>query len=332
MKTITRWSCWAVAALFALGSLGIGWAGCAPPPPPPLRIALSSWIGYDTLWLADRLGLIADEGLKIEIVDVPGLRDSLRLFELGEVDVFGGTMMELLAATEYRRRPIRAVAVLNISNGLDVILARRGLEGPAALKGRRVAIDPGTSDVLLLAGALRVRGLAPGDVELVEVRHRAHAAALREGRVDAVCTFPPNDESLRSEFGLQEVFSSAEAPNTIIDLLLTDPAVTRTRRAELAALLRANQRAIERLKTDPAARNLVAIRQGLPSAAIAVQLRGLVLPDLTSQPTLLAPDGPLHRALTLAGEILIDFGTLSQPPAVADLLDPSVVQLTSSAK
>lgn len=332
MKTSTHWSCWAAAALLALGSLGAGLVGCAPPPPTPLRIGLTRWIGYDTLWLANRLGFIAAEGIKIEIVDLPSVGDSLRVFELGEVDVIGGTMMELLAAIEHRRRPIRAVAVLDISNGLDVILARRGPEGPTALKGRRVAIEPGTTDVLLVAAALRARGLAPGDVELVHVRHRAQAAALREGRVDAVCTYPPNDESLRSEFGLQEVFSSADVPDTIVDLLLTDSTLAQTRRAELAALLRANQRAIERLKTDPAARHLVAVRQGLPTAAIEEQLRRVALPELTSQPTLLAPDGLLHRALTRAGEILIAFGTLSQPPTVADLLDPSVVQLTASAQ
>ena len=53
MKTTTRWSGWAAAALLALGSLGAGLVGCAPSSPPPLRIALNRWIGYDTLWLAD---------------------------------------------------------------------------------------------------------------------------------------------------------------------------------------------------------------------------------------------------------------------------------------
>ena len=44
-----------------------GWrSGCAPPPPTPLRIGLSRWIGYDTLWLANRLGFIAAEGQLFE--------------------------------------------------------------------------------------------------------------------------------------------------------------------------------------------------------------------------------------------------------------------------
>jgi NitT/TauT family transport system substrate-binding protein len=331
MKTTSRWSGWAAAALLALGSLGAGLVGCAPPQPPPLRIALNRWIGCDTLWLADQLGFIAAEGLKVEILDLPSIGESCRLFETGQVDVFGGTMMELLTASP-RRRPMQAVAVLDISAGLDVILARQGIANLTALKGRRVAVEPGTTDVLLLAAALRAGGMAPDDVELVHVRHEAQAAALREGRVDAVCTYPPDGEALRTEFGLQEVFSSADVPETIIDLLLTDPAVAQTRRAELAALLRANQRAIERLKTDPAALQLVATRQGLPAASVAEQLRGLTLPDLASQPALLAREGLLHRALTRAGATLIAFGTLAEPPIVADLFDPSVVQPTSPPK
>ena len=65
---------------------------------------------------------------------------------------------------------------------------------------------------------------------------------------------------------------------------------------------------------------------------MAEQLRGLTLPDLASQPALLAREGLLHRALTRAGATLIAFGTLAALPIVADLFDPSVVQPTSSVK
>ena len=89
MKTTTRWSCWAAAALLALGSFGTGLVGCAPP---QLRLALKRWIGYDTLWLADRLGFIAAEGLRSAIVKMRSTGGSCRLFDLGQVDVFGGTI------------------------------------------------------------------------------------------------------------------------------------------------------------------------------------------------------------------------------------------------
>jgi ABC-type nitrate/sulfonate/bicarbonate transport system substrate-binding protein len=330
MKLTTRWSCWAAAALLALGSFGTGLAGCAPPP--PLRSAHHRGIGYDSLWLADRLGFITAEGLTIELIDQPGTGGSCRLFELGQVDVFGGTMRELLSSATPRPRPIRAVAEPDIPAGRDVILALGGIDRLRALKGRRVAVEGGPTDVLILAAALQAWGLAPDDVELVYGRPYARAAALPEGRVDAVCTGPPEVESRMSALGLQEVFSGAEVPGTIIDLLHTDPAVARTRRADLAALLRANRRAVTPIRTDPAALQLIATRRGLPAAAIAEQLRGLTLPEIASRSALFAGAGLLHRALARAGETLGKFGPLLQPPAVAVLLDPSVVRPTSFAK
>ena len=207
MKTSTRWSCWAAAALPSLGSLGSSLVGCAPAPRPPLRLALNRWIGFDALWLADHLGFIAAEGLRIEILETTSTGDSWRLVELRQVDVFGGTMMELL-----------------------------------------------------------------------------------------------------------------------------NSAVARTRRAELAALLPANRRAIERIRTDPAALQPIATRQGLPAAAVAEALRGLILPDLASQSAQVAEEGLLHRALTRAGETLFKFGPLLRLPAVADLFGLSVVRPTAFAK
>ncbi len=186
MKTSTRWSCWAAAALPSLRSLGSSLVGCAPAPRPPLRLALNRWIGFDALWLADHLGFIAAEGLRIEILETTSTGDSWRLVELRQVDVFGGTMMELL-----------------------------------------------------------------------------------------------------------------------------NSAVARTRRRRAG-------------RPSP--------RQGLPAAAVAEPLRGLILPDLASQSALVAEEGLLHRALTRAGETLFKFGTLLQPPAVADLFGLSVVRPTAFAK
>ena len=330
MKTTTRWSCWAAAALLALGSFGTGLAGGATPP--PLRIAHHRWIAYNPLWLADRLGFITAEGLTLELIDQPSTGASCRLFERGQADVFGGTMREWLSSATPRPRPIRAVAVPGRPTELEGILTRGDRDRLGALKGRRVAVAPGTTDVRLLAAALRARGLAPDDVEWADGRPYAPAAALREGRIDAVCAGPPESESLKSELGLQEVFSRAEVPGTLIDRLLTAPAVARMRRAELAALLRANRRAIEQIRIAPAALQSIANRQGLTAAAMAEQRRGLTLPELASQSALSAGAGWLHRALARAGETLCKFGPLLPPPAVADLLASSVVRPTSFAK
>lgn len=230
-------------------------------PRPPLRVAVNVWPGYDTLWLADQLGFTAAEGVSVRILTTDGLGASRRLFKLHEADLFGGTLVELIASSLSNGRDPRAVALLDISLGPDVILGRPGLSDFADLRGRRVGIEPGTSDVLLLAAALRARGLAPGDVQEVHVSHQSKLDALRSGRVEAVCSYPPESEATMLATGARVLLSSADVPGKIIDVLIAGADTIRNRAGEIAALLRANQRAVAALRNDPAARRLLARRR-----------------------------------------------------------------------
>lgn len=295
-------------------------------PPPPLRIAVNVWPGYDTLWLADQLGYTAAEGVAVRILTTDGLGASRRLLKLGEADLIGGTLVELIASAQSDGRAPRAISLLNVSLGPDVILARPGITGVADLRGRRVGIEPGTSDLLLLAAALRAHGLAPGDIREVPLSHPAKLAALRAGEVDAVCTYPPESEETVRTSGARRIFSSAEAPGAIIDVLITDAATVRTRGRELAALLRANQRVLDALRTDPAARRLFARRGGVTEEELARQLDGLELPSLSSQPARFGPGGTVRLATEGAIRALRDYGALSREIPAAELLEPAVLR------
>jgi len=271
-------------------------------PPPPLRIAVNVWPGYDTLWLAEQLGFTAAEGVAVRILTTDGLGASRRLLKLGEADLIGGTLVELIASSAYDGCAPRAISLLNVSLGPDVILARPGINGVAELRGRRVGIEPGTSDLLLLA------------------------AALRAGEVDAVCTYPPEAEETVRATGARRIFSSADAPGAIIDVLIADAATVRARGRELAALLRANQRALDALRTDPAARRLFARRGGVTEEELARQLAGLELPRLSSQPARFGPGGTVRLATEGAIRALRDYGALTRDIPAAELLEPAVLR------
>jgi NitT/TauT family transport system substrate-binding protein len=295
-------------------------------PPPPLRIAVNVWPGYDTLWLAEQLGFTAAEGVAVRILTTDGLGASRRLLKLGEADLIGGTLVELIASSAYDGCAPRAISLLNVSLGPDVILARPGINGVAELRGRRVGIEPGTSDLLLLAAALRAHGLAPDDIREVPLSHPAKLAALRAGEVDAVCTYPPEAEETVRATGARRIFSSADAPGAIIDVLIADAATVRARGRELAALLRANQRALDALRTDPAARRLFARRGGVTEEELARQLAGLELPRLSSQPARFGPGGTVRLATEGAIRALRDYGALTRDIPAAELLEPAVLR------
>ena len=292
----------------------------------PLRIAVNVWPGYDTLWLAEQLGFTAAEGLNVRIFTTDGLGASRRLLKLGEADVIGGTLVELISTRRTDGIDARAVALLDVSLGPDVILGRPGITRFEDLRGRRVGIEPGTSDVLLLAAALRARGLTPEDVKEVPVSHREKAEALRTGAIDAICSYPPESDEARRNAGATVLFSSAEVPGAIVDVLIAPADVVRDRRRQLAALLRANQRAVEALRNDPAARRLMAGRGGATEEQLREQLAGLELPALASQPARFGPGGTLRVAAEDALRALRDYGAVDREMSADSLLDASVLR------
>jgi NitT/TauT family transport system substrate-binding protein len=294
--------------------------------PAPLRIAVNVWPGYDTLWLAEQLGFTAAEGLNVRILTTDGLGASRRLLKLGEADVIGGTLVELISTRRMDGIDARAIALLDVSIGPDVILGRPGITRFEDLRGRRIGIEPGTSDVLLLAAALRARGLSPDDVREVPVSHQGKVEALRTGAVDAICSYPPESEEARRETGAKVLFSSADVPGAIVDVLIAPASLVRDRRRELAALLRANQRAVEALRTDPAARRLMAGRGGATEEQLREQLAGLELPALASQPARFGPGGTLRVAAEDALRALRDYGAVDREMSADSLLDASVLR------
>jgi NitT/TauT family transport system substrate-binding protein len=300
--------------------------------PPPLRVAINVWPGYDTLWLAEQLGFTAAEGVKVRIMTTDGLGASRRLFKLGEADVIGGTLVELISTALIDGRKSRAVALLDVSLGPDVILGRPGLASVRELRGRRIGVEPGTSDILLLASALRAHGIEPGEVREVFLTHPAKLGALAAGEVDAVCSYPPEAAETVRRTGARVLFSSADAPGAIIDVLITDAETIRTRSRELAALVRANQRAIDALRTDPAARRLVAERGRLTTAELEQQLAGMQLPELASQPSRFGRGGTVHLATEEAVRALRRYGAISREPAPEELLEEGILRAAATLR
>ena len=113
---------------------------------------------------------------------------------------------------------------------------------------------------------------------------------------------------------------------------IADAVTIRTRSRELAALVRANQRAVDALRTNPAARRLVAERGRLSAAGLEQQLAGMELPELASQPSRFAPGGTVHVATSEAVRALRRYGAISREPAPAELLEEGILRAANSVR
>lgn len=299
-------------------------AGCEREPA-PLRLAVSLWPGYEYLYLAEQEGLFAEAGVAVDLVSFGSLGDLRRAFERGQVDGMTSTLVELLQACDHVRRCGRAVLVTDWSHGADRIIARRDIGDVADLAGRPVGVEPATLGAYLLERALAEAG-APGTARPVPIPSGEMAGALAEGRVDAVVIWPPTATRLAADPDLHTLFTSADLPGEIVDVVALDPAVIAARPDAVAGLIRAWQMALDFDRRHPErARALMARREGLTVAEFNAALADLKIVPLADQPALLAADGPVARTLIRIRDHLARAGRLAADTPV-DLVDGGPAQ------
>jgi NitT/TauT family transport system substrate-binding protein len=273
-------------------------AGCSVPPP-PLRIGAHPWPGYELMFLAQARGLLQPDQLRL--VEVPSATASLRALAAGTLEGAGLTLDEVLSARA-RGLMLRVVAVFDVSDGADVLLASPDITSLSALRGRRVGVENSATGALMLDAALQSGGLTPADVRIVPLAFDEHAAALRRSQVDAVVTFDPVRAQLLAD-GARQLFSSAQVPGLIVDVLAVRPEAVHSHgthlRALVAGVLQARSLWLQD-SADSAAR--IAPRQHLPPAAVVQAFDQLQLPDLAANHRWLA--GPAPELMATAARLV----------------------------
>lgn len=297
---------------------------CGKSPAPPLRIATNPWSGYEFLHLAEELGYFTQEGVSVRLVEFTSLGDARRAFERGQVDAWGATLVELLFSREQSPRHAQVFMVTDFSNGADMLLARPPIVQVAELRGRRVAVEPATTDVLLLAIALKSAGLRFDEIELTPLPQNLMVRALQSGEVDAVCTYPPLATTILRAGLAGKIFDSTQAPQQIIDVLAADQELLAQRADAFAAIIRAFERARRYAETHPDhAHALMARREGLSVEEFRQALSGIRIVAWHEQGDYLAENGYLLPALQAADRALRALGLLKGPAA-----DASAYQIT----
>jgi sulfonate transport system substrate-binding protein len=146
--------------------------------------------------------------------------------------------------------------VLTLSECRYRIVARQsaGIRRVADLRGKRVAATLNTSSVFFLTEMLRHSGLQESDVRVVNVEGPAMANALKARDVDAVAIWEPHAQHSIEALGADAVVFQDGAVYTEYFNLNTrsDVLMNPMKRAALTALVRAINRASDRLRTHSA--------------------------------------------------------------------------------
>jgi NitT/TauT family transport system substrate-binding protein len=275
ITTACRWVRW-----LALGIAGLTlWAALPPTGRTsgmPLRLGYSDWPGWVAWQIAIDKGWLRQAGLDVSF-DWFDYSSSIDAFTAGRLDGNFMTNGDALVAGAAGARNL-IVMVTDYSNGNDMIVARPGIRTLQELKGRKIGVEIGLVEHLLLLEGLKEAGMSPQDVTLVNTKTNETPQVLASGQVDAVGAWQPNSGlAMRTVPGAHPVYSSAQAPGMIYDVLAVRPASLAAHRAQFLTLIRVWQRVVDYIndpKTRDDAVSIMAARVGLGVAQYQRVLAG----------------------------------------------------------
>jgi sulfonate transport system substrate-binding protein len=131
------------------------------------------------------------KNIKVEWVLSQGSNKALEFLGSRSID-FGSTAGAAAFVGKANGNPIKAVYVYSKPEWASLVVpARSKLKSVKDLKGKKVAASRGTDPYIFLLRSLDRFGLAPRDVEIVQLAHADGKTALEKGDVDAWAGLDP---------------------------------------------------------------------------------------------------------------------------------------------
>ena len=184
----------------------------------PLKIAYSDWPGWIAWEIGVQKGWFKEAGVDVEFLWLDYV-ESMDAYVAGKADAVCMTNGDALV-TGATGKPSVGIIINDFSNGNDMLVAAPGIESVKDLKGKKIGLEEGFVPHLLLLKALEKNGLKPEDVTIVNTPTNETPQVLAAKAVDAISAWQPNSgQALKALPGSKPIFTSADAPGIIYDLL-----------------------------------------------------------------------------------------------------------------
>ena len=216
-----------------------------------LILGHSTWVGYGPFYIAREKGFFAEEGVDIELRIMENTPLKMGALMAGQIDLVASTADEFPIYMK-PDTPVRYILAVDNSNGGDGVVANTDITGIAHLEGRTVAFEEGSVSQFFINALLLDAGLAQDDIEAVNMTATDAGVAFAAGRVDAAVTWEPHlSQGANTEHG-HLLIDSSQTPGLIVDVVAVTEKTAAAHADELRAFVRAWQRALDFLRTNPA--------------------------------------------------------------------------------
>lgn len=142
--------------------------------------------------MAKAKGFYADEDLDVTLEEGRGSSVAAQMVATGQAEL---GLADAGAALKVASQgaPIKVVSTIWKSGQFGIqFLGDSGISSPEDLKGKKIAVAPGTAMVPLVPVFLNANGMSEDDVEIVSANQSAALGLLAKGDIDAIAETPEN--------------------------------------------------------------------------------------------------------------------------------------------
>lgn len=299
------------------------WAGT------PLKIGYSDWPGWVAWQVAIEKGWLKEAGVdaQFEWFDYVASMDA---FAAGKIDGVTVTNGDALVMASGGAKNVM-ILLTDYSNGNDMIVAKPGIKSLKDLKGKKVGLETGFVEHLLLLNGLEKSGMKETDVTLVNTKTNETPQALASGDLSAIGAWQPNSgEAMKRVPGSKPIYTSANEPGLIYDVVTVSPASLASRKADWEKVVKVWGKVVSYIndpKTQPDAVKIMAARVGLKPEAYLPLLKGTKLLSLEEgKKVFVKADGfkSLYGSSKIADSFNVKYGVYKQAQDLDKAIDPSL--------
>ncbi|MDX0967943.1 ABC transporter substrate-binding protein [Sinorhizobium medicae] len=221
----------------------------------PLTVAMTTWVGYGLLHLAQQKGFFNEQGVDVSLTTVQDKPATAAAIATGRLDGWA-TTVDTFIFYNAKKLGIKQVLAVDFSKGGEGIVAAGDIKTVADLKGRTLGAEEGSSTYFFVLNLFADSGINIKDVKLQSMRAGDAGAAFAAGRLDAAATWDPW-LSKAKERGGHVLASSADKPGLIVDTVAFRADVIEKRPNEVKSFIKAYFEAYDYWKSSPADANAI---------------------------------------------------------------------------
>jgi NitT/TauT family transport system substrate-binding protein len=321
-----------VLSLLAAAGIALAADAALAAPKKDFKIAWSIYVGWMPWDYAEKSGILkkwADKyGITIEITQINDYVESINQFTAGKFDGCVMTNMDALSIPAAGGVDSTALIIGDFSNGNDGLIAKRAIS-VAGLKGQKINLVELSVSHYLLARALETARMSEKDVTVVNTSDADMVAAYKTAEVTAVVTWNPLLSEIAAEPGAKVLYTSAQIPGEIIDMMVVNSETLKDNATLGKALTGAWFEVMSVMsKDDPKgldARKYMAEKSGTDLAGFDAQLKTTKMFYAPAEAVAFATSAELPKTMEVVSKFLFDhkiFGDTAKGPDHVGMMFP----------